>query len=71
MCELACSVDSDVDSDSSIGDGGHNIWNPLLDVMVEYRTGPVLLRFLQDEEAGRVGLTSHFALDVMSHAAGQ
>ena len=71
MCELACSVDSDVDSDSSIGDGGHNIWNPLLDVMAEYRTEPMLLRFLQGEEAGRVGLTSHFALDVMSHAAGQ
>ena len=50
-----CSVDSDVESNSSIGDGGHNIWNPLLDVMVEYRTGPVLLRFQQDEEAGRVG----------------
>ena len=67
MCELACCVDSDVDSDSTIGDGEHNTWNPLLDVMVDYRTGPVLLKFLQDEEAGRVGLTSHFALDVMSH----
>ena len=40
----------------------------LQDVMnkAEMEGGPV-----QDEEAGRVGLTSHIALDVMSHAAGQ
>ena len=65
-CELAHSIGSDAESDSSMCDWGHNIWNPLLDMMAEYRTGPVLLRFLQ--EAGRVGITSHFALDVMSHA---
>ena len=70
-CELAHSFGSDADSDSSIGDLGHNTWNPLLDMIAEYRTGLVLLRFLQDEEAGRVGITSHFALDVMSHAMGQ
>ena len=50
----------------SMGDWGHNIWNPPLDMLAEYRTGPVLLGFLQDEEAGRVGITSHFAVDVMS-----
>ena len=65
MCELAHSIGSDADSGSSMGDWGHNSWNDLLDMLAEYRTGPVLLRFLQDEEAGRVGITSHFALDVM------
>ena len=65
------SFGSDADSDNSSGDWGHNIWNHLLDMLAEYQTGPVLLRFLQDEEAGRVRITSHFALDVMSHAMGQ
>ena len=71
MCGQAHSFGSEADSDSSIGDWGHNIWNPLLDMLAECRTGPVLLRFMQDGEAGRVGITSHFALDVMSHAMGQ
>ena len=66
MCELARSVGSDVDSGSSVDDWRHKIWNPLLDI-----TGPALLKFLQDEEAGRVGITSHFALDVMTRAVGE
>ena len=33
------SIDSDVDSDSTVGNGEHNIWNPLLDVVVDYRKG--------------------------------
>ena len=70
MCELARSVGSDVDSGSSVDDWEHNTWNPLLDILAEYRTGPVLLKFLQDEEAGRMGITSHFALDVMTYAVG-
>ena len=70
MCELAHSIGSDADSGSSVGDWEHNIWNPLLDMLAEYRTGPVL-RFLQDEEAGPIGITSHFALDVMSRAVGE
>ena len=68
MCELARSVDSDVDSGSSVDDWGHNTWNPLLDILAVYRTGPVLSKFLQDDEAGRMGITSHFALDVMTCA---
>ena len=71
MCELARSVGSDVDSGSSVDDWEHNTWNPLLDILAECRTGPVLLKFLQDEEAGRMGITSHFALDVMTYAVGE
>ena len=56
MCELACSAGSDVsdgDSGSSVDDWDHNTWNPLLDMLAEYRTGPVLLKLLRDEEAAR------------------
>ena len=71
MCEIARSVGSDVDCGSSADDWEHNIWNPLLDILAEYRTGPALLKFLHDEEAGRMGITSHFALDVTTHAVGE
>ena len=74
MCELACSVGSDVsdgDSGSSVDDWDHNTWNPLLNILAEYSTGPVLLKLLQDEEAGRMVITSHFALDVMTYAVGE
>ena len=74
MCELACSVGSDV-SDGDLGVAwtiwDHNTWNPLLNILAEFRTGPVLLKLLQDEEAGRMGITSHFALDVMTYAVGE
>ena len=71
MCELTCSVERDVsdgDSESSVDDWDHNTWNPILDVLAEYRTGPTLLKLLRDEEVGRVGITCHFALDVMTYA---
>ena len=71
MCELTGSVESDVsdgDSGSSVDD--HNTWNHILNILAEYRTGPALLKLLRDEEAGRVGITCHFALDVMTYAMG-
>ena len=71
MCELARSVGSDVDSRSGVDDSEHNTWNPLLNILAEYRTGPVLLKLQQDEEAGRMEITSHFALDVMTYAVGE
>ena len=55
MCELTCSVErdvSDADSGSSVDDWDHNTWNPILDILAEYRTGPTLLKLLRDEEAG-------------------
>ena len=64
MCELTCSVERDVsdgDSESSVDDWDHNTWNPILDILAEYRTGPTLLKLLRDEVAGRVGITCHFA----------
>ena len=73
MCELTCSVERDVsdgNSGSSVDDWDHNAWNPILDILAEYRTGPTLLKLLQDEEAGRVGITCHFALDVITYAMG-
>ena len=48
--------------------GSTTFGNPLLDALAEYRTGPTLLGILEDEAAGRVDLTSHFALDVVLHA---
>ena len=39
MCELAHGIGSDADSGSSRDDWRHNIWNPLLDMLAEYRTG--------------------------------
>ena len=33
----------------------HNLWNSLLDVVVEHLMGPVLLSFLEDTEAARLG----------------
>ena len=42
----------------------------LFSTLAEYRTGPTLLKLLRDEEAGRVGITCHFALDVMTYAMG-
>ena len=68
MCELACSVERDVsdgNSGSSVDDWDHNTWNHLFNILAEYRTGPALLKLLRDEEAGRRGITCHFALDVM------
>ena len=44
----------------------HNVWNPLLDTLVEYQTGPLLLSFLEDTEAARLGFTSRLALDNVS-----
>ena len=38
-----------------------------LDSLAEYRTGPMLLEFVEEEAAGRVGLTSHFALGSVGH----
>ena len=73
MCELARSVESDVsdgDSGSSVDDWDHNTWNHMLNILAEYRTGPALLKLLRDEEAGRVGITCHFALDVMTYVMG-
>ena len=71
MCELTCSVKSDVsdgDSGSSVNDWDHYAWNHILNILAEYRTGPILLKLLRDEEAGREGITYHFALDVMTYA---
>ena len=74
MCELTCSVESDVsdgDPGSSVDDWDHITWNHILNILAEYRTGPALLKLLRDEEAGRVGITCHFALDVMTYAMGE
>ena len=74
MCELTCSVERDVsddDSGDSVDDWDHNTWNPILDILAEYRTGPALLKLLRDEEAGRVGITCHFALDVVTYGMGR
>ena len=57
MCELTRNVERDVsdgDSGSSVDDWDHNTWNPILDMLAEYRTGPTLLKLLRDEEVGRV-----------------
>ena len=70
MCELTCSVERDVSDGnygSSVDDWDHNAWNPIL---AEYRTGQTLLKLLRDEEAGRAGITCHFALDVVTYAIG-
>ena len=66
MRESACRVGSDVsdgDSGSSVDDWDHNTWNPLLNILAEYRTGPVLLKLLRDEEAERLGITCHFGVE--------
>ena len=39
----------------------------LHDAFSDYRIGPVLLSLLEDEEAARVGLASHFALGFVLH----
>ena len=73
MCELTRNVERDVSnggSGSSVDDWDHNTWNPVLDMLAEYRTGPTLLKLLRDEEVGRVGITCHFALDVITCAVG-
>ena len=73
MCELTSNVERDVSnggSGSSVDDWDHNTWNPILDMLAEYRTGPTLLKLLRDEEVGRVGITCHFALDVITCAVG-
>ena len=41
------------------------VWNPLVDTLVENQTGPMLLSFLKDTEAARLGLTSRLALDIL------
>ena len=64
MCELTCSVERDVsdgNSGSGVDDWDHNAWIPIL---------PTLLKLLRDEEAGRVGISCHFALDVVTYAMG-
>ena len=50
----------------SSSESEHNLWNPLLDVLSEYLMGPVLLTFLEDAEAARLGFTRHYALDIVS-----
>ena len=67
MCGEIHSFGSNVSSEVNSEGWEHNIWNPLLDALAEYRSG-LVLEFLQDATAGRVGLTSHFALDVITHA---
>ena len=71
--DLYCSVERDVsegNSGSCVDDWDHNARNPILDILAEYRTGPTLLKLLRDEEVGRVGITCHFALDVVTYAIG-
>ena len=54
------------DSVASTNEGEHNVWNPLLDTLVEYQSGHVLLSYSENTEAARLGLTARFALDIMS-----
>ena len=44
----------------------HNLWNTVWDVLDEFYTVALVLSYLEDFEAARVGLTSHFALDFVS-----
>ena len=55
MCELARSVGSDVDSGSSVDNWEHNTWNPLLDILAEYRTGPALAETSARRRGGTYG----------------
>ena len=44
----------------------HNLRSTVLDVLGEFYMGPVVLSYFVDFEAARVGLTSRFALDIVS-----
>ena len=44
----------------------HNLWSTVLDVVGEFYMGPMVLSYLVDFEAARIGLTSRFALDIVS-----
>ena len=59
--KLMCGEIQEDCSDASVfdcsDDWEHNFWNPLIDEVAEYRIGPVI-----------VGLTCHFALDVVTQA---
>ena len=57
MCGEIQEYCSDASDSDCSDDWEHNIWNPLIDVVAEYRMGPVIVEF-----------TCHFALDVVTQA---
>ena len=51
---------------SDFSESQHNLWNTVWDVRGEFYTDLVVLSYFEDFEAARLGLTSHFALDIVS-----
>ena len=51
---------------SDFSESGRNLWNTVWDVLGEFHTDLVVLSYFEDFEAARIGLTSHFALDIVS-----
>ena len=51
---------------SDFSESGRNLWNTVWDVLGEFYTDLVVLSYFEDFEAARIGLTSHFALDIVS-----
>ena len=61
MCELPTATSSDTDEEEL----HQNIFNAFLDIFTSMQLGYRLEAYLTEEEAGRIGLSRHLALDCL------
>ena len=47
----------------------HNIWNPVLELLFHVQIGTFMESHFDDVDLGRIALSCHFALDVLSDKA--
>ena len=47
----------------------HNMWNPLLELLLEQVNG-VFASYLVEIDVGKIALSFHFALDLLSYKEG-
>ena len=44
---------------------GHNIWNPMSELLCHAHTGVFMEALFGEDDLGRIALSCHFALDIL------
>ena len=56
---------------SSFGDYfTHNMWNPLLELLILEQTSGVIVLYIEEIEFAQIALSCHFALDLLCYKEG-
>ena len=70
-CTLKSSnTSSDSSASNSFDSVDHNIWNPMMEILIHLETGGIFESFVDEVDMARIALSCHFALDLLRYKAG-